>query len=73
MPGNHIEAGTGSQRLVVDKQRLLLQEFPRVIFVEAAKGLLFRLANQDNGVTCVKKLEGLNGVNRLATKGEKYY
>ena len=51
-----IEPGTGSQRLVVDKQRPLFQGSPRVIFVEAAKGLLFRLANQNNGVTCVKKL-----------------
>ena len=52
----NMEPGTGSQRLVVDKQRPLLQGSPRVIFVEAAKGLLFRLANQNNGVTCVKKL-----------------
>ena len=52
----HMELGTGNQRLVVDKQRPLLQGSPRVIFVEAANGLLFRLANQNIGATCVKKL-----------------
>ena len=52
----NMEPGTGSQRLVVDKQRPLLQRSPRVIFVEATNGLLFRLTNQTNGVTRVKKL-----------------
>ena len=52
----NMEPNTCSQRLVVDKQRSLFTGSPRVIFVEAAKGLLFRLANQNNAVTCVKKL-----------------
>ena len=52
----NMEPGKGSQRLVVDKRRLLLQGSPRVIFVEATNGLLFRLTNQNNGATCVKKL-----------------
>ena len=51
-----MEPGTGSQGLVVDKQGSLLHGTPRVTFVEAAKGLLFRLANQNNRVTCIKKL-----------------
>ena len=50
----NMEPGTGSQRLVVDKQRPLLQRSPRVIFVEAAKGFLFRLANQNNGMKLLK-------------------
>ena len=51
----NIEPGRGSQRLVVDKQSPLLQGSPRVILVEAAKGLLFRLTTQNHGVTCVQK------------------
>ena len=45
-----IEPGTGSQRLVVNKQSILLSGTTPMVFVEATK-LLHRLTNQKHGVT----------------------
>ena len=51
------QPGTGSQRLVVDRQTNLFPGSPRVLFVETVQGPLFLSTNQNYYCTCLQNFK----------------